>query len=110
MNELIFEVMQEADGGFVAEALGESIFTQADSWDELRGRVREAVTAFYFDRPAPARVRYWRMLGSLKWAVMCLMMFDTHASGADPSLERAVIGRRVSECEVDLLALMEQAA
>ena len=31
MNELIFEVMQEADGGFVAEALGESIFTQADS-------------------------------------------------------------------------------
>jgi hypothetical protein len=50
------------------------------------------------------------MLGSLKWAVMCLMMFDTHASGADPSLERAVIGRRVSECEVDLLALMEQAA
>jgi hypothetical protein len=57
MNELIFEVSQEADGGFVAEALGESIFTQADSWDELRAQVREAVTAFYFDRPAPARVR-----------------------------------------------------
>ena len=57
MNELIFEVSQEVDGGFVAEALGESIFTQADSWDELRAQVREAVTAFYFDRPAPARVR-----------------------------------------------------
>jgi hypothetical protein len=37
---------------------------------------------------------------------MCLMMFETHASGADPSLERAAIGRRVSECEADLLALM----
>jgi predicted RNase H-like HicB family nuclease len=52
MNELVFTVTQEADGGFVAEALGESIITQADSWEELRSNVREAVTAFYFDRPA----------------------------------------------------------
>ncbi len=57
MNELVFEVTQEADGGYVAEALGESIFTEADTWDELRANVREAVAAFYFDRPAPARVR-----------------------------------------------------
>jgi hypothetical protein len=57
MNELVFEVTQEGDGGFVAEALGESIITQADSWDELRSNVREAVTAFYFDHPAPAQVR-----------------------------------------------------
>ena len=57
MNELVFTVTQEGDGGFVAEALGESIFTQADSWDELRRNVREAVAAFYFDRPAPTRVR-----------------------------------------------------
>jgi hypothetical protein len=33
MKELVFEVMQEADGGYTAETLGESIFTQADSWD-----------------------------------------------------------------------------
>jgi hypothetical protein len=57
MNELVFAITQEADGGFVAEALGESIFTQADTWDELRAQVREAVTAFYFDRPPPTRVR-----------------------------------------------------
>jgi predicted RNase H-like HicB family nuclease len=57
MNELVFEVTQEADGGFVAEALGETIVTQADTWDELRDNVREAVAAFYFDRPAPARLR-----------------------------------------------------
>ena len=57
MNELVFEITKEADGGFVAEALGESIFTEADTWDELRANVREAVTAFYFDQPAPARVR-----------------------------------------------------
>jgi hypothetical protein len=57
MIELVFEVTQESDGGFVAEALGESIFTQADTWDELRHNVREAVAAFYFDRPAPSRLR-----------------------------------------------------
>jgi hypothetical protein len=57
MNELVFEVTQESDGGFVAEALGESIITQADTWEELRANVREAVKAFYFDRPAPSRLR-----------------------------------------------------
>ena len=57
MNELVFEITQEADGGYVAEALGESIFTQADSWEELRANVREAVAAHFFDRQAPARVR-----------------------------------------------------
>ena len=58
MKELVFEVMQEADGGFTAEALGESIFTQADSWDELRANVLEAVQAFYFDSTAPASIRF----------------------------------------------------
>jgi len=57
MKELIFEVTQDADGGFVAEALGESIFTQADNWDELRANVREAVQAFYFDSVPPASIR-----------------------------------------------------
>ncbi len=57
MNELVFMVTQEADGGYVAEALGESVITQADTWEELRANVREAVTAFYFDRPAPQRLR-----------------------------------------------------
>lgn len=57
MNELVFTITQEADGGFVAEALGESIVTQADTWEELRVNVREAVNAFYFDRPAPKVLR-----------------------------------------------------
>jgi predicted RNase H-like HicB family nuclease len=46
-------VTQEADGGFVAECLTESIFTQADTWEELRRNVKEAVAAFYFDRSQP---------------------------------------------------------
>ena len=57
MDELVFAITQEADGGFVAEALGESIITQADTWEELRSNVREAVKAFYFDKQPPKRVR-----------------------------------------------------
>ena len=57
MTELVFEVIQEADGGFVAEALGESIITEGDSWEQLRENVREATRAFFFDQPAPASIR-----------------------------------------------------
>ena len=57
MKEIVFEIAQDADGGFTAEALGESIFTQADNWDELRANVREAVQAFYFDSAPPTTVR-----------------------------------------------------
>ena len=57
MNEVIFEVTQEADGGFSAECLTESIFTQGDDWMALRANVKEAVEAFYFDRPKPENIR-----------------------------------------------------
>lgn len=49
VDELIFEVTQDDVGGFSAECLTQSIFTQGDSWEELRSNVREAVEAFYFD-------------------------------------------------------------
>ncbi len=58
MNELVFEVTQEDDGGYCAECLSENIFTQGDSWEALRQNVREAVRAYFFDRPpAPSRIR-----------------------------------------------------
>ena len=57
MDELVFEVTQEADGGYVAEGLGEDVFTQGDTWEELRANVLEAVRAFYFDSSPPARIR-----------------------------------------------------
>jgi predicted RNase H-like HicB family nuclease len=50
VSELVFDVTQEADGGYTAECLTENIFTQGDSWDELRSNVKDAVAAFYFDR------------------------------------------------------------
>jgi len=62
-------------------------------------------------KPIPLeRVLYWQTLGSLKWGVMCLIMYQTYASGADPSVERAMIGRRTSETEIDLISLLEKAA
>jgi aminoglycoside phosphotransferase (APT) family kinase protein len=54
-----------------------------------------------------ARLQFWQALGSLKWGVMCLMMYGSFANGTDPSIERAMIGRRVSETEIDLVRLME---
>jgi predicted RNase H-like HicB family nuclease len=58
MDEIVFEVSQESDGGFVAECLTEGIFTQADNWEELRQNVKEAVAAYYFDRTQrPAAIR-----------------------------------------------------
>jgi hypothetical protein len=57
MKELVFEVTQEADGGFVAEALGQSIFTEANTWEELRTNVLEVAKRFYFDRPALEHIR-----------------------------------------------------
>ena len=62
-------------------------------------------------KPIPLeRVLYWQTLGSLKWGVMCLIMYTAWKSGADPSVERAMIGRRTSETEIDLIALLEKAA
>jgi len=57
VTEIVFEVTQESDGGFCAECLTESIFTQGDTWDELRANVKEAVEAFYFDTQMPSRIR-----------------------------------------------------
>ena len=57
VSELIFEVTEEADGGYSAECLTENIFTQGETWDELRANVKEATEAFYYDTPKPKYIR-----------------------------------------------------
>lgn len=57
MNEIVFEVTQESDGGYCAECLTEDVFTQGDTWEELRDNVRDAVGAYFFDRPKPTSIR-----------------------------------------------------
>jgi predicted RNase H-like HicB family nuclease len=55
MKELVFEVTQEEDGGYCAECLPENIFTQSDTWEDLRQNVQEAVRAYFFDQPQTSR-------------------------------------------------------
>ena len=56
MSEVIFVVEEAVEGGYSARALGFSIFTQADTLDELRTNVREAV-ACHFDDGQPKVIR-----------------------------------------------------
>lgn len=58
------------------------------------------------ERVDPERVRFWEVVGSLKWGIMCMMMLAVFERGIDRSVERAAIGRRASEAEIDLLALI----
>jgi aminoglycoside phosphotransferase (APT) family kinase protein len=53
-----------------------------------------------------ARVHYWEVLGTLKWGVICEGMAAAHLSGAERSVERAAVGRRASETEIDLLDML----
>ena len=62
MSEIIFEVREdETEGGFVARALGQSIVTQADNWEELRANVRDAVRCHFEDGQAPLIIRLHRV-------------------------------------------------
>jgi aminoglycoside phosphotransferase (APT) family kinase protein len=51
-------------------------------------------------------LRWWEVLGTLKWGIMCIMQAMSHTSGAVRSVELAAIGRRVCENELDLLDLL----
>jgi predicted RNase H-like HicB family nuclease len=54
MSEIIFEVREdEVDGGYTASAVSGGIHTEAETLDELRRNVREAVDC-YFEDPASA--------------------------------------------------------
>jgi hypothetical protein len=57
MSELVFEVEQEANGGFCARAIGASIFTQGDTWDELREMVLDATKGHFADSELPGQIR-----------------------------------------------------
>jgi len=70
---------------------------------------REALFAGYADAGGVVdtqRVRFWEVLGTLKWGVMCEGMAAAYLSGAERHVERAAIGRRASETEIDLLSLL----
>ncbi|PYT62461.1 MAG: 2-oxoisovalerate dehydrogenase [Acidobacteria bacterium] len=56
-NEIIFSVQESPEGGYEARALGYSIFTEADSLEELKHNVREAVRCHFEEGQAPPVIR-----------------------------------------------------
>ncbi len=54
----------------------------------------------------PDRVKFWEVFGSFWWACGCLGMAHHYRTGPDRSVERAAIGRRTSECQVDCVNLL----
>jgi hypothetical protein len=57
MNEIFFLVEDAPEGGFMAKGLGESIFTEADSIEELHANVRDAVRCHFDEGKAPKMIR-----------------------------------------------------
>ncbi len=57
MNEIIFVVEQAPEGGYVARALGQSIFTEADDLVSLHDAVRDAVRCHFDEGQRPAVIR-----------------------------------------------------
>jgi predicted RNase H-like HicB family nuclease len=54
--ELIFEVREAEEGGYVARALGQAIFTEAETWQELRDNVLEVTSLHFEDAPAKPKL------------------------------------------------------
>lgn len=63
----------------------------------------ESVTGKPVDRSA---LHYWEVFGTLKWGVICDGMANTFKTGVERTVERATIGRRASETDIDLLNLL----
>ncbi|MBE0619254.1 MAG: 2-oxoisovalerate dehydrogenase [Burkholderiales bacterium] len=57
MNEIIFIVENSPEGGYAAKSAGASIFTEADTLDELHARVRDAVRCHFDESAAPKLIR-----------------------------------------------------
>ncbi len=77
------------------------------------GSIEDLLTAYEqaggatIDRSA---FRWWLILATLRWGVICRYQAQRHLSGQTPSVELATIGRRVCETEWDLLNLLQDAS
>jgi hypothetical protein len=57
MSEIVFDVVREEDGGYSAKAVGQPIFTQGDTWEELRTMALDAVKCHFEEGEVPASIR-----------------------------------------------------
>ena len=59
-SEIFFQVRESPEGGYEARAVGYSIFTQGDAWDDLIYMMRDAVLCHFDDGEAPRVIRVIR--------------------------------------------------
>ncbi|MDE0081297.1 MAG: 2-oxoisovalerate dehydrogenase [Gammaproteobacteria bacterium] len=59
MRDIIFEVTEAPEGGYNARALGHSVFTQGEDWDDLKEMVRDAVLGHFDERALPKVIRLY---------------------------------------------------
>jgi dephospho-CoA kinase len=57
MNEITFLIQEAPEGGYTARALGEAIFTEADTIEELQNQIRDAVRCHFEDGKTPKVIR-----------------------------------------------------
>ena len=56
-NEIIFIVEDSLEGGYEAKDIGESIFTEADTYDDIKNNIREAVLCYFDENNVPKLIR-----------------------------------------------------
>ena len=57
MKEIIFLIEEAAEGGFTAKALGESIFTEGDTLEQVKSNIKEAVECHFEEAELPKLIR-----------------------------------------------------
>ncbi len=58
-NEIIFQAEEASEGGYTAKAIGLSIFTEADTMDELKMMVKDAVLCHFNEGERPKLIRLY---------------------------------------------------
>ncbi len=57
MNEIIFLIEEALEGGYTAKAIGEGIFTEADTFEEIKKNIKEAVECHFEEDKKPKLIR-----------------------------------------------------
>jgi hypothetical protein len=57
MAEIVFLIEDAPEGGFIARALGHSIYTEADNWEDLKREIQDAVACHFGEETLPRLIR-----------------------------------------------------
>jgi hypothetical protein len=84
-KEVLFLVEDADEGGYIARALGHSIFTEADSWDELKRAIREAVQCHFDAGQQPDLILSWpknAIHAGFSWSAQVTLLGDASERGS----------------------------